>query len=86
MTSSEYYKKNPAARRVKARTDKRINARKEQIQKRVESNRARRRAKKAGRNVRGLDASHTKNGIVFKPVRRNRGAKGDSQGDRNARG
>ena len=86
VNSTEYYRKNPRARRKKARTDAAINRRPEQVRKRVESNRARRRAKRNGRNVTGLDASHTKNGMVFKSIRRNRGSKKDSSGDRNARG
>lgn len=75
MTSTEYYKKNPAARRVKARTDKRINARKEQVQKRVEANRARRRAKKAGRNITGKDYDHAVGKFV--PISKNRGRRGE---------
>ena len=39
---------------------------------------------KASRN--GKDASHTKNGIVYKKSSVNRGSKSDSAGDRRARG
>lgn len=84
--SAKYYAKNPSARKKKAATDKKINARPEQVKKRVEANRARRKAKAAGKNVNGLDASHTKNGIRFKKSSVNRGSKSDSAGDRNARG
>lgn len=84
--STEYYKKNPDARKKKAATDKKINARPEQVKKRVEANAARRKAKAAGKNVTGKDASHTKNGIVFKDSSKNRGSSSDSAGDKRARG
>lgn len=84
--SAKYYRENPEARKKKAATDKKINARPEQVKKRVEANAARRKAKAAGKDVRGKDASHTKNGIVFKKSSVNRGSKGDSAGDKRARG
>ena len=84
--SAKYYAKNPAARKKKAATDKKVNARPAQVKKRVEANRARRKAKAAGKNVKGLDASHTKNGIRFKKTSVNRGSKSDSAGDKKARG
>jgi len=84
--SAKYYAANPKARKKKAQTDKKINARSEQIKKRVEANRARRKAKAAGKNVAGKDASHTNNGIRFKKTSVNRGSKSDSNGDKNARG
>lgn len=85
-SSTEYYRKNAAARKKKAATDKKINARPAQVKKRVEANAARRKAKAAGKNIKGKDASHTKKGIVFKNSSKNRGSKGDSSGDKNARG
>ena len=84
--SAKYYAGNPVARKKKAATDKRINSRPGQIKKRVEANRARRLAKRLGKNVTGLDASHTSNGIRFKKTSINRGSKSDSTGDKNARG
>lgn len=84
--SAKYYRDNPEARKKKAATDTKINARPEQVKKRVEANKARRQAKAAGKNVTGKDASHTKNGIIFKKSSVNRGSKSDSQGDRNSRG
>lgn len=84
--SAKYYASNPAARKKKAATDKKINSRPSQVKKRVEANKARRRAKAAGKNVTGLDASHTKRGIVFKKTSANRGSKSDSSGDKKARG
>jgi len=62
--------------------DKKLNAKPEQVKKRVEANRARRKAIASGKNVDGKDASHTINGIVFKPTHVNRGSKTDTKGDR----
>lgn len=84
--SAKYYRDNPEARKKKAATDTKINARPEQVKKRVEANKARRQAKAAGKNITGKDASHTKNGIVFKKSSVNRGSKSDSKGDKNSRG
>ncbi len=75
MTSTEYYRRNPRARRKKQRKDKAINSRPEQVQKRVESNRARRRAKRKGRNIKGKDFDHAVNRFVS--VRTNRGRRGE---------
>lgn len=75
MTSTDYYRNNPSARRKKARTDTRINARPEQVQKRVESNRARRKARKKGRNIKGMDYDHAVDRFV--PRRINRGRRGE---------
>lgn len=85
-SSTEYYRKNPKARKKKAAYDKKLGQRPEQTKKRVEANRARRKAKAAGKDIRGKDASHTKNGIRFKDSSKNRGSKSDSAGDRRARG
>jgi hypothetical protein len=85
-SSTEYYQKNPAARKKKAETDSKINKKPEQVKKRVEANAARRKAKASGKNVTGKDASHTKDGIRFKESSKNRGSKSDSKGDKNARG
>ncbi len=63
-----------------------MNKRPEQVKSRVETNKARRHAKKAGKNIKGKDASHTKNGIRFKESAKNRGSKSDSAGDKRARG
>lgn len=84
--SAKYYRDNPAARRKKAATDKKVNSRPEQKEKRSEAGSARYAAKKAGKNIAGKDASHTKTGIVFKDSSKNRGSKSDSNGDRRARG
>ena len=84
--SAKYYAKNPAARAKKKKYDAKLNSSAKQTKKRGEANAARRKAKAAGKNVTGKDASHTKNGIVFKKTSTNRGSKSDSAGDRNARG
>ena len=84
--SAKYYRDNPEARKKKAAYDTKLNSRKEQVKKRVEANAARRKAKDAGKNIEGKDASHTKNGIVFKKSSVNRGSKSDSSGDKRARG
>lgn len=83
-----YKKRNmsEAARKRKQAYDKKFSAKPEQVKKRMESNNARRKAKANGKDIEGKDASHTKNGIVFKPISVNRGSKSDSQGDKNARG
>lgn len=85
--SGKYYRDNPKAAAKKAETDKKINARPEQVKKRVESAKARRKAVAAGKSVKGKDASHTKSGrVVLKSVKANRGSKTDTAGDRRARG
>ncbi|NRA77253.1 MAG: hypothetical protein HRU18_03510 [Pseudoalteromonas sp.] len=73
--STEYYRKNAKARRKKAATDKKINARPSQVKKRVEANRARRKAKAAGKNVKGKDYDHAVKRFVKSST--NRGRKGE---------
>lgn len=73
--TAQYYSKNPAARKVKAKTDKKINARPEQIKKRSESNQKRREAKAAGKNIKNKDFDHATN--RFTSVKANRGRKGE---------
>ena len=76
MTSAEYYRKNPKARAYKARMDKIINSRPEQIKKRVEANRKRSEAKKNGKNVNGKDYDHAVNAFVATSVNRGRNGEG----------
>lgn len=83
-TSTEYYRKNAAARKKKAATDKKINSRKEQVKKRTEANAARRKAKKAGKNIKGLDYDHGSNRFISSS--KNRGKKSGTAGDKRARG
>jgi hypothetical protein len=84
--STEHYRKNKKSRDKKRKKDAEINARPEQVRKRVEANRARRKAKKEGKNVEGKDMAHTKNGMRMKDSSANRGSTGDQPGDRRARG
>lgn len=73
--SAKYYASNPEARKKKAATDKKINARPEQKKKRAESNAKRREATKAGKNIKNKDYDHATN--RFTSVKANRGRKGE---------
>lgn len=90
MTSSsaEYYRTHPKARERKKRYDTRFESSPAQKAKRREL--ARHNAvhdKKYGAASRkGMDASHTRSGIRYKPSSVNRGSKTDMAGDRRARG
>jgi hypothetical protein len=84
--SAKFYRDNPEARDKKKKKDKEVNSRPEQVKKRVEANRHRRKAKAAGKNVEGKDAAHTKSGMRLKSSSANRGSKSDSPGDKRARG
>lgn len=75
-TSTEYYRKNAAARKKKAATDKKINSRPEQVKKRVESNAARRKAKAAGKNITGRDYDHAVGKFVATKTNRGRAGEG----------
>lgn len=80
--TAKYYRNNPKARKKKAATDKKVNARPEQIKKRVESQRARRKAKKAGKNVKGKDYDHAVGRFVSSKVNRGRTGEGGRGGKR----
>ena len=76
--SAKYYRSNPEARRKKAATDKKVNARPAQKAKRAELSKERRRRGIMGRG--GKDMSHTKDGRMVpedasKNRARNRGKK-----------
>ncbi len=75
-SSTEYYRKNPEARKKKAKTDKKINARPAQKKKRAEANKKRRQAKKAGKNIKGKDYDHATNRFVKSSVNRGRAGEG----------
>ena len=76
-SSAKYYRDNPQARKKKAATDKKVNARPSQQKKRNELKKARRAAAKRGVNLRGKDMSHTKSGrIVPENSSRNRARQG----------
>lgn len=88
MNSTEYYRTHPEAREKKKEYDTRLNARPEQVAKRVELNRHNREHdRKYGKQSReGKDLAHTKDGLRYKSVSANRGSKEDTEGDRKARG
>ena len=83
--SAEYYKKNPESYAKKLAYDKQHNAKPEQRAKRAELVKVNRDRGTYG-NGDGLDASHTKKGIVMKKASVNRASKTDTAGDRRARG
>ena len=69
--SAKYYRRNPEARRKKAATDKKVNARPEQRERRAELSKERRRRGVMGKG--GKDMSHTKDGrIVAEDASKNR--------------
>lgn len=74
--SAKYYKDNPAARKKKAATDKKINSRPEQVKKRVESNQKVRERKKSGKSTKGLDYDHATNKFVKTSTNRGRAGEG----------
>ena len=82
--SAIYYREHSEARAKKKEYDTKLNAKKEQVKKRVESNAKRAEAKKKGQNIEGMDYNHGTNSFVKSSV--NRGAKTGTKGDRNARG
>lgn len=86
--STEWYRKNPEGRKVKAKKDAEINRRPEQVAKRVVLNKKNRQSQAAGKTTKGdkLDLSHTKNGLKYKPQSVNRSSKSDAPGDVRSRG
>jgi hypothetical protein len=73
--SAKFYRKNRRAAKKKQAYDAELNKRPEQVKKRVESNRARRKAKANGKNVNGKDYDHAVGGFV--KTKTNRGRKGE---------
>lgn len=86
--TTKYYHTHPEAREKKKKYDAEYEKKPEQVKKRVElTQHNREHDRKYGKASRqGKDASHTKNGIVYKPSSVNRGSKSDMAGDRRARG
>lgn len=82
--TAKYYRDNPAARRVKAKTDKSINSRDSQKKKRAESGRKRYAAQKSGKDVSEKDYDHGSNRFIDSS--KNRGKKSGTAGDKRARG
>lgn len=86
--SARYYQTHPAARARKKRYDTRFESSPAQKAKRRELARhnAEHDKKHGSASRKGMDASHTKSGIRYKPSSVNRGSKIDMAGDRRARG
>jgi hypothetical protein len=74
--SAKYYASNPAARKKKAATDTKINARPEQKKKRAESNAKVRDRKKSGKSTQGMDYDHATNSFVKTAANRGRAGEG----------
>lgn len=83
--TAKYYASNPKAKAKKDAYNAKYNKKPSAVKKRVEANKANRKAGTYG-NGDGLDASHTNRGIVMKKQSVNRGSKKDQPGDRRARG
>lgn len=75
-TSTQYYRDNPEARKKKAATDKKINAKPAQVKKRTEANAKRAEATKKGQNIKGKDYDHATNRFVKSSVNRGRAGEG----------
>lgn len=73
--SAKYYRRNKKAAKKKQAYDAELNKRPEQVKKRVESNRARRKAKAAGKDIKGKDYDHAVRRFV--KTKTNRGRKGE---------
>lgn len=83
--SAKYYASNPQAKAKKDAYNKEFNKNPSQVKKRVELNKINRQKGTYG-NGDGMDAAHTKKGIVMKKASVNRGSKSDMAGDKRARG
>ena len=78
--TAKYYANNPAARKKKAEYDKKYQKKRSAVKKRVEANKANRKAGTYG-NGDGKDASHTKSGkIVMESRAKNRARNGSKTG------
>lgn len=80
--SAKFYRDNPAARRKKASTDKKINSRPEQKKKRRESGRARTSAKKRGANIEGKDYDHKQGRFISSKANRGQREKSRVKGSK----
>lgn len=83
--TAKYYASNPEAKKRHNDYQKEYNKSPDQVKKRVELNAINRKRGTYG-NGDGLDASHTKNGVVMKSASSNRGSKCAMPGDKRARG
>lgn len=86
--SGKYYRDNPDKEDEKNEYDRAYYRRnKKKLNKsRAERKKYRDRAERKGVNTEGKDVAHTSKGLKLKSIRKNRGSKGDSAGDRRARG
>lgn len=86
--SAEYYHSHPEARAKKKAYDTRFESSPAQKQKRRElaAHNAEHDKRYGAESRKGMDASHTMDGIKYKPSSVNRGSKTDMAGDRRARG
>lgn len=82
--SAKYFRNNPKARKRKNAISKKVNERPEQRKKRSELQAKRRAAKKRGVDTSKSDYDHAAGRRVS--VKKNRGRKSGTKGDRNARG
>jgi hypothetical protein len=73
--SAKFYRKNRKSAKKKQAYDAKLNSTPAQIQKRVESNRERRKAKKNGKNIKGMDYDHAVKRFVKSKT--NRGRRGE---------
>ena len=83
--TARYYESHPEARKKRLEYQSEYNKKDREVKKRVELNAINRKRGTYG-NGDGLDASHTKNGIVMKKASSNRGSKCAMPGDKRARG
>lgn len=83
--TAKYYRENPEARKKRLAYQKRYNARKSQIARRVRNNKENREKGTYG-NGDGKDVSHKGNRIVLEKASKNRASKTNTPGDRRARG
>ena len=73
--SAKFYRDNPNSRAKKKAYDVELGKKKSQTKKRVEANRARRKAKAAGKDIKGKDYDHATKRFVKSST--NRGRKGE---------
>ena len=83
--TAKFYRDNPEARKKRLAYQKRYNARKAQIKRRVENNRENREEGTYGNHDK-KDVSHKGNKIVLEAQSKNRASKTNTPGDKRARG
>lgn len=81
--TARYYRDNPEARKKKAATDARVNRKPAQVKKRVEANRARRKARENGQDIEGKDYDHAVGRFVKSATNRGRKNEGGRKTGRN---